>query len=49
MSLTGEDREAVVHTINRLAQSGHVDEAAVLSTQFDISDDELNSALRNSS
>lgn len=45
MILTGADREAVVHTINRLAQRGHVDEAAVLASQFDISDTELNAAL----
>jgi hypothetical protein len=38
-------RQEIVNTINRLAQAGNVDDAALLAEAYKVSDEELNEAL----
>lgn len=47
MVLSDSDRRAVIDSINHLCQSGHMDEAGVLTQQFGITSDELNAAVRD--
>jgi hypothetical protein len=47
MALSDSDRRAVIDTINLLCESGHMDEAGVLTKQFGITSAELNAAVRD--